>query len=116
MPRHANNRSAEPRRNFRVKQQDLQCITIAASVPVCTVLLHHWLRVRAGAPVVGPHDRLDGGGGLLQVVVRDLGQQVVHHVRPDVVVDLVEDPVVAVQRREAAPQVAPLLRMRCGGQ
>ena len=65
------------------------------------------------APVVGSHDRLDGGGGLLQVVVRDLGQQVVHHVRADVVVDLVEDTVVAVQRRQTAAQVAPLLRVCC---
>lgn len=42
--------------------------------------------------------------------MRDLGQQVVHHVRADIVVDLVEDAVVAVQRGEAAAQVAPLLR------
>ena len=51
-------------------------------------------------------------GGLLQVVVRDLREQVVQHVRADVVVDLVEDAKVAVDGGQAAAQVAPLLRIR----
>lgn len=38
-----------------------------------------------------------------------LGEQVVHHVGADVVVDLVEDAVVAVNGGQAAAEVAPLL-------
>jgi hypothetical protein len=43
------------------------------------------------------------------MVVGDLGEQVVHHVGANVVVDLVEDAVVAVNGGQAAAQVAPLL-------
>ncbi len=39
-----------------------------------------------------------------------LGEEVVHHVRANVVVDLVEDAVVAVNGGQAAAEVAPLLR------
>ena len=38
-----------------------------------------------------------------------LGEQVVHNVGADVVVDLVEDAVVPVDGRQATPEVAPLL-------
>jgi hypothetical protein len=41
--------------------------------------------------------------------VRDLREQVVHDVRADVVREPVEDAIVAVEAREAAAQVAPLL-------
>lgn len=41
--------------------------------------------------------------------MRNLGEQVVHDVGADVVVNLVEDAVVAVNRGQAAPQVGPLL-------
>ena len=41
--------------------------------------------------------------------MRDLREEVVDDVRADVVVDLVEDAVVAVERREATTQVAPFL-------
>ena len=44
--------------------------------------------------------------------MRDLREQVVQHVRADVVVDLVEDAKVAIDGGQAAAQVAPLLRAR----
>ena len=48
--------------------------------------------------------------GLCEVVVRHLGEQMVHYVGPNVVVDLVEDAVVPVDGGQASPEVAPLLR------
>jgi hypothetical protein len=56
-----------------------------------------------------PQDGLDGRGGLLQLVVGDLGEQVVDHVRPDRVGEVVEEAVVTVEAGEAAAEVGPLL-------
>jgi hypothetical protein len=74
---------------------------IATNIHTHTPPSHH-------PPVVGPQDGLDRLCGLLKVVVGDLGEQVVGHVGADVVVDLVEDAIVPVQRGQATPQVAPL--------
>lgn len=59
--------------------------------------------------VVGPQDRLDGLGGLLGMVVRDLAEEVVQDVGVrDVVVGPVEEPaIVAVDRGEGACVVFP---------
>ena len=46
-------------------------------------------------------------GGLLQVVVRHLGKQVVHLVRADAVDDVVNDSVVAVDRAQLAADIVP---------
>ena len=46
-------------------------------------------------------------GGLLQVVVRHLGKQVVHLVRADAVDDVVNDSVVAVHRAQLAADIVP---------
>ncbi len=59
--------------------------------------------------VVRSQDPLDALRGLYQVIVRDLGEDVVDHVGADVVVDVVENAVISVDRRETAPEVAPLL-------
>jgi len=48
-------------------------------------------------PVHAPHDGLDGRGGLAQVVVGHLREQVVHHVGADVVGQPVEDAVLPVR-------------------
>ena len=47
--------------------------------------------------------------GLCKIVVGHLGEQVVHNVGADVVVDLVEDAIVPVDGGQASPEVAPLL-------
>ena len=49
-------------------------------------------------------------GGLLQVVVGYLVEQVVDHVGANVVVNLVKDAIVTVDCGQAAPHVVPLLR------
>jgi hypothetical protein len=43
------------------------------------------------------------------MVVRDLREKMVDHVSPDVVVDVVEPPVVPVKRGQASTQIAPCL-------
>lgn len=48
-------------------------------------------------------------GGLCEVVVGHLREEVVHDVGADVVVDLVEDAVVPVNGRQPPAEVAPLL-------
>lgn len=59
--------------------------------------------------VVLLHDGLDGLRGFLQMVVGHLGEQVMQHMGPNVMVDLVEDAVVSVNGGQPASQVAPLL-------
>jgi hypothetical protein len=43
------------------------------------------------------------------MVVRDLREKMVDHVSPDVVVDVVEPPVVPVKCGQASTQIAPCL-------
>ena len=65
-----------------------------------------------GLPVVVTKNRLGGLGGLCQVVVGDLREEVVHHVSADVMMDPVEDAVVPVQGGETSSEITPLLRIR----
>ena len=50
-----------------------------------------------------------GAYGFDEVVVGDLGEEVVHHVRADVMVDVVKHAVVAVDGGQTPPHVIPLL-------
>lgn len=60
-------------------------------------------------PVVVPKQRLHRRGCLDQMVMRNLREQMVHNVRADVVMDFVEDPVVAVDGGQPPAHVVPLL-------
>mmetsp|Transcript_34956 Transcript_34956/g.62834 ORF Transcript_34956/g.62834 Transcript_34956/m.62834 type:complete len:130 (+) Transcript_34956:786-1175(+) len=61
-----------------------------------------------GLAVVGSENGLYGLGSLGEVVVRNLGEEMVDKMSADIVVNLVENTIITVKGREAAAKVAPL--------